>query len=184
MGLTAWVKEGLDRRQVVTTALIALFVYLFATIFFFRPMVRSWQNKREEVDAAKLKLTRYEKLVSQKDSLLKELDEYKDRYTRKQSHDEEVSVFLKQLEEMVTTAGLKMNNLRPIANEQPGDLDTVVIELTIEGEMEQFVNFLHLIASAQDLLDVRTISLQRRTTCEGHLGITGEATTTLLVAKP
>ena len=181
MGLGTWVKEGLDRRQVVTTVLVALFVYLFATVFFFRPMFRSWQNKREEVDAAKLKLARYEKLVSQKDSLLKELDQYKDRYTRKQSHDEEVSVFLKQLEEMATTSGLKMNNIRPIANDQPSDLDTLVIELTIEGEMEQFLNFLHLIASAPDLLDIRAMSLQRRTTGEGHLGITAEATKTLFV---
>ena len=169
MGLGTWVKEGLDRRQVVTTVLIALFVYLFATVFFFRPMLRSWRNKTEEVDAAKLKLTRYEKLVSQKSSLLKELDEYKDRYTRKQSHDEEVSVFLKQLEEMVTTSGLKMNNLRPIANDQPSDLDTLVIELTIEGEMEQFLSFLHLISSSPDLLDVRAMSLQRRTTATAHM---------------
>ena len=177
----AWVKEGMDRRQAVTTGLLAVFVYLLAAVLFYRPMVLSWKNKLEEVDASKLKLVRYERLVSQKSALLTELSGYKERYTRKLSHDEEVSIFLKQLEEMVGKSGLKVNNLRPIPYDENKDLDTLVIELTIEGEMEQYLDFLHSLATSEDLLDIRAMSVQRRTAGEGHLGVTAEATKTLFI---
>ncbi|MBI4430227.1 MAG: type 4a pilus biogenesis protein PilO [Candidatus Omnitrophica bacterium] len=183
MSFLSWVREGLDRRQVIATTLVALFAILFAAVMFYRPMAQSWQAKRGAVEAAELKLARYERLVSQKSSLLEELAQYKERYARNRSHDEEVSAFLKQLEEMIAASGLKVNDLRPIPYEERPILDTLVIELTAEGEMDQLIGFLHIIASAPDLLDVRNMSVQRRTTGEGHLGITAEATKTLFIGK-
>lgn len=181
IGFLVWTREGMDRRQAITTGLFAVFAYLLAAVLFYRPMIFAWQNKLEEVEASKLKLIRYERLVGQKSALLTELSGYKERYTRKHSHDEEVSIFLKQLEDMVGQSGLKVNNLRPIPYDESQDLDTLVIELTVEGEMEQYLNFLHNVATSEDLLDIRAMSVQRRTAGEGHLGITAEATKTLFV---
>jgi len=176
-----WLKESFEPRLAATTMLVAAFVGLLFTLAVFRPLFHAWRVKVAQVEVQQRKLMRHERLISQKDAFLEELERYEVRFRRRNSHDEEVASFLNQLEHFSNNAGLRLNNIRPVANREQDNLDVMIIELTVEGEMGGLVGFLHEMASSEDLIDVRTMSILRRRSGGGNLAITAEITKTLFV---
>lgn len=179
--LSAWFKEGFTPYLAVPTGLAVLAALLLATLTCYRPAALAMRDKSEEIRVQKMKLERHQRLVSQKDSLAAELGQYEERFTRQRSHDEEVSAYLKELEGILTAAGLSINEIRPIPNEPAGKLDLLAVDFTAEGEMSQLVDFLYGLALSSNLLDLRSLSILRRRTGEGRLAITAEVSKTLFI---
>lgn len=177
-----WVKEGFQRHLALPTVLATAFVVLVVTLAFFKPMARVWQTKLEEVRAERIKLLRHRVMVNHKDAYLNELAQYEKSFTRQQSHDQEVATFSQQLDQFSNGAGLKINEIRPIGGEERGGVDVIAIELIVEGEMTQLVQFLYAIASSPDLLEIQSLDILRRRTGNGRLAITAQVTKTLFVS--
>jgi predicted PurR-regulated permease PerM len=160
-----------DKKYRVTLVLILIIGVLLLYVFIVFPLFIKWQDIDKEVMGQKTRFLKQR-------ALLEHIDDYKAVYTRYQnelqiSGDQEqiATLFLKDLESLVKSAGLMIVDIKVLPKLYEKDAVRFLVEVEMEAEIAQLVELLHLMATTDKLITAERLTVERKSAQEQTLSI-------------
>ena len=135
--------------------IVAGFIVLavFVDRLVLNPMTVKLRRMSREIALNEKKLDQDLRNMQNKDLIESEYEKYKDFVKRISVSDEEnVSNMLSEIEGLARTAGVNLVDIKPQVPKEVDFYKEYAAEVTIEGQMEQIVVFLHKLNSSAQLL--------------------------------
>lgn len=124
------------------------------------PLVATFGNMDREAKDLKTSIRRSVQLLSQKERMMKEVEQYADYSIETKSPDEEALSLLKHIEELANNTSINLLYVKP-AGANPGEvIQKYYVTLEGEGQMQQLVQFFYAIENSKLLLRVEKYVLQ------------------------
>jgi hypothetical protein len=149
-----------EKAGIAVAAIVVLVV--FVDRFIVNPMSARMHRLNREIKASENDLRLDTGLAGQKDAVSAEYGKYS-AYVRKSGSDEEEQTkMLSEIEELERKSGVSPANMKSLAPKTVDFWKKYEVELEVEGEMEQVVNFLYLLNSSPQLLRSEKVTLSPR----------------------
>jgi len=149
-----------EKAGIAVAAIVVLVV--FVDRFIVNPMAVRMHRLNREIKASENDLRLDIGLAGQKDAVSAEYGKYS-AYVRKSGSDEEEQTkMFGEIEELERKSGVSPVNMKPIAPRTVDFYKKYEVELEVEGEMEQVVNFLYLLNNSPQLLRAEKVTLSPR----------------------
>jgi Tfp pilus assembly protein PilO len=147
------------RERFIFTFTIAFIACVFAYFFVLEPARKTWSGRRDEVEAANLKLFKNLRLLANKESLEREYDNYKDYFKTEGDKEQELAAVLKEIEAFASACGVKITSIKPKGEKRSKNYKQCSIELISEANIEQFAKFIYDLEGSKKLLKVERLVL-------------------------
>lgn len=139
-------------------AVCVLFSYFFLRVIIF-PMIKRYSELNSEIRVNRLKLQKYARLLSQKDSILAKNDSLsKIMILSKEEGSSSVSA-LSELENLAKNANILILEIRPQSVKSTSLHKEMDIELKTEGGLRDYLKFMYDIEHSLSLLTVKKLKL-------------------------
>lgn len=144
---------------------ISLMVISLALLYNFliEPLVQRWVKVNEGVIRKEMKLERNLKIISEKETVLKEYKEYAKRVKAKGSDEEEIATLLREVETVAARTSVRLTNVnkpRPVKNMKFYKLYSLEVEL--EAPIRPLTEFIYQLEKSPQILKVRQLRLSAR----------------------
>ena len=121
------------------------------------------KRMEQEISFSEKKLSHALRNINSKDFIAGEYEEYKKFVKKGAASDEEnVSSMLVEIEGLARTAGVNLVDIKPQAPKTTDFYKEYSAEVTIQGQMEQVVTFLHKLNSSTQLLRAVKLRLGKK----------------------
>ena len=144
----------------LSALLIAVIGVMLAYVFIVNPLVGAWNELDRRVEVVNLQYMRDTRTVDNFDDYVELYHTYEDIAAQKRSDEEELALFLKEIENFAGPLDVAINDIKPLPNEEEKHKNVFLLRLEMEGAIDELVSFLHTIASSDTLIRVETMSLQ------------------------
>ena len=149
-----------EKAGIAVAAIVVLVV--FVDRFIVNPMAVRMHRLNTEIKAGENALRLDTGLAGQKGAVSAEYGKYS-AYVRKSGSDEEEQTkMFSEIEELERKSGVSPLNMKAIAPRAVDFYRKYEVELEVEGEMEQIVNFLYLLNNSPQLLRAEKVTLNPR----------------------
>ena len=149
-----------EKAGIAIAAVVVLVV--FVDRFIVNPMAVRMHRINAEIKAGENALRLDTGLAGQKGAVSAEYGKYS-AYVRKSGSDEEEQTkMFGEIEELERKSGVSPLNMKAIAPRAVDFYRKYEVELEVEGEMEQIVNFLYLLNNSPQLLRAEKVTLNPR----------------------
>lgn len=128
------------------------------------PLYKRWSDLDSDFEAAKSRLFKNLKLLSQKESLERQYEKYKVYMEKTQAAEDETAAILKEIENVALSCGVKITGIKPKAARQFKTYRKFRIEVVAEAKIGQFMKFIYDLESSKRLLKVERLVLSLKGT--------------------
>ncbi len=143
-----------ERAGLMVAGFIVMAVFVDRLVI--SPISAKLQRISREITLSEKKLSHDLRNIHSKEFIESEYKKYKDFVKKSPVSDEEnVSNMLAEIEGLARTAGVNLVDIKPQVSKQFDFYKEYAAEVTIEGQMEQIIVFLHKLGSAQLLRAVK-----------------------------
>jgi len=140
-----------ERAGLIAACAIIMAVFLDRLVI--RPVSAKLRRMDQEIALSEKKLSYDLRNINNKDFIESEYEKYKNFIKKSSASDEEnVSNMLAEIEGLARSAGVNLVDIKPQASKQADFYKEYAAEVTIEGQMEEIVTFLHKLNSSAQLL--------------------------------
>lgn len=146
-----------ERTLFIFTICIILGIGVY--IFIAEPIYKKWIQLNAEFESTSTRLFKNLKLLTEKESLEKEYDKYKEHIQRAEGDEEEMASILKDIETTAVSSGVKIISIKPKGVKQFKNYKKFGIELTSEAKISQFLKFIYDLEASKKLLKVERLVL-------------------------
>lgn len=134
-------------------------VLIFVSIAFLDRMIIDVALDRinsldKEIKTKESEIKNYLKILAQKDRIEIQRANYSSYLGREKSENEEVTVFLKEIEGLANKAQIYLIDMKPAGIKDEGKLKKFLINLNCEGKMEQIITFMYDVETTNKLLTI------------------------------
>jgi Tfp pilus assembly protein PilO len=135
-------------------------ILFLSDIFLFSPLSKESKALNREIIKTEVALRKALELQSRKEQTLQEYKNIEEYLKLKGSDEEIVASFLREIETKARKAGVSIIDLKPQSRRQTGgDYREYLIDLRLEGKMEEIVDFIYGVESSKFLLKAKSVSL-------------------------
>ena len=158
--IVAFFERLSKREKIILMAAAAVLSILGAYHLVLRPIFGTFSSLSRQVVDLKTDIKKSVRLLSQKDQIMKEVQEYKDYSLSSKSPEEETVALLKFIEEMANKASINLLYVKPggIKADEAGKRYFATLES--EGPMPQLLTFFYDLETSNQLLRVEKYTLQ------------------------
>jgi len=160
-----------DKKHRVTLILIFIIVVLLLYVFIIFPWYVKWQDIGEDVTMQKSRFLKQR-------ALLEHIDDYRAIYAQYQNElqsagdpEQIATLFLKELEALVQSAGLVIIDIKVLPKLYEKDAVRFLVEVEMESDIAQFVELLHRMSTTQKLITAERLTVERKSALEQTLSI-------------
>jgi Tfp pilus assembly protein PilO len=140
-----------EKAGVIAACVIIAAVFVDRAVI--HPMGAKLRRIGQEIAFSEKKLNHDLRNIHNKELIESEYAKYKNSIRKGAASDEEnVSNMLAEIEGLARTAGVNLVDIKPQASKQIDFYKEYAAEVTIEGQMEQIITFLHKLNSSAQLL--------------------------------
>jgi hypothetical protein len=108
----------------------------------------------KEITTRDSEIKNYLKILAQKNKIEIQRANYSSYLGKAKSENEEVTLFLKEVEGLANKAQIYLIDLKPAAMKEEGSAKKFLLNLNCEGKMEQIVTFMYSIETSNKLLTI------------------------------
>ena len=139
-------------------------VFLISLVIFDRLLISPTFSKirslNEEITQEKAKIRKNLHILAQKDTITAESNKFNSFFETAKPEDEEMTSILKEVEQVANKNSVYLIDLKPGGLKGSGPAKKYLINLTLEAQMEQIVDFMFDIESSNRLLAVEKYQLE------------------------
>jgi Tfp pilus assembly protein PilO len=147
-----------EKTGVIAAAVIILAVFIDRTVI--SPVGTKLRRMDQEISSSEKKLSHDLRNIHNKELIESEYRKYRNFVKKSSASDEEnVSNILAEIEGLARASGVNLVDIKPQASKQVDFYREYAAEVTVEGQMEQVVTFLHKLNSSPQLLRAIKIRL-------------------------
>jgi Tfp pilus assembly protein PilO len=147
----------MTKASLIMVGVIAL---LLSFVFVYKPLSDLWNELDRRVEVVNLQYLRNTKTVSNFNDYIALFQKYEEVSRQEKSDEEEGTLFLKEIEAFGLGLNLAINDIKPMPTVKDSHTTSFLIRLEMEGTIEDFIAYLHAIASSNTLIRVEDLSLQ------------------------
>ncbi|MFA4991257.1 MAG: GspMb/PilO family protein [Candidatus Omnitrophota bacterium] len=118
------------------------------------PVSSKMRSLNEEIVKKEESIHKSLSILSQKDRITAETRKYSSFVTKGSSEEEEITTFLKDIEELASKSSVYLVDLKPAGVKDVGSAKKYVVALNCEAQMEQIVSFMFSIENSAKLLTI------------------------------
>jgi hypothetical protein len=104
-------------------------------------------------------MTKNIKILQQRTRIEREEKKYASYSAQARSEEEETAAFLREIENLATTASVYLIDLKPSGVKTEGLIKKFLVNVSCEAEMEKLIVFMHSIENADVLMHVGAFSI-------------------------
>lgn len=144
------------REKTITYLTVGLIVFSILFNFLIAPVLRSYEALDKEIIVTRMKLTKYLKLLSQKDRIQQKFNDLASQTDLSGEQGEPLVAMLSELEKLAKNANIKIVDIRPQSSgASTGAYKELVVDIRTEGAMEGYVRFIYEVENSLALLRVK-----------------------------
>ncbi len=125
-----------------------------------RPIVTTFRNMDIEVNDLKTNIRRSVHLLSQKERMTKEMEQFADYAVESKSPEEETLSLLKHIEELANKTSLNLLYVKPAGTNPSEVIQKYYVTMESEGQIQQLIQFFYEIENSRLLLRIEKYILQ------------------------
>lgn len=141
----------------VLTIIIGL---LLVFVLVVNPLYSWWKDLGRRIEVVNLQYGRDSKTIEQYDQYIELFNAYEKIARQAHSDEEELAVFLKEIEEFAAGLSLAIDDIKPMPRNDERHANRFGLRLEIQGPITDIISFFHRIASSETLIRIETFSLQ------------------------
>lgn len=150
------------REKIILYITIGVIVFSIGFNFLFMPLLTKNDNLNKEINISRVKLTKYLRLLSQKDSLQTKYSKLAQDFKVSSRQEGALVTTLAELENMAKNSNIRIVDIRPQAPKSADLYKEVIIELRTEGTMESYLGFIYTLENSLLLLRIKKIQLNAK----------------------
>ena len=128
-----------------------------------RPVFGTFRSLKQELSDLRANIKKSVRLLSQKESIEKEVKEYTSYRGEAKSPEEEAVALLKFVEDLANTAGVNLLYAKPGGSKTEERVKKYYVNLECEAQMSQLVAFFFQVENSDRLLKIEKFSIQLTT---------------------
>jgi len=122
----------------------ALLLFLIAWNWAIEPMIATWSHLQETIETKELLLTKYNRIVAQKDAIRSAQQRLSQLSSTKNSIEQQTANLLGYVERAATNS-VSITNIRPLPVSEREHYDEYQVEFEFESDMKNLTSFLYSI---------------------------------------
>lgn len=143
----------LSKREKTILYCSAFFITLALTDrLLIGPITQKLSLLDQKIDDEEMLIKRSMRILSQKERILTESDQYSAFFGSLKSEEEEISSILKEIENQASKTSIYLIDVKPSGVKNLGSSKKYMVSLSCEGQMDQVMNFFYNIESSDKLL--------------------------------
>ncbi len=153
-----------------TTVAVVVFSLIFH--FLIAPVINDNDILNKEISVAQSKLSKYLRLLSQKDNIEKAYNQFSSALNIKDAQDDKQVEILTELERLAKEANIRIIDIRPSLNVFSGSsaYKETLVDFRAEGNMTGFTKFIYEVENSLSLLQIKKLQLTTRSNLQGLEG--------------
>lgn len=162
------------REKIILYTTIGVIIFSIGFNFLVAPLLTKNDNLNKEININRAKLTKYLRLLSQKDSIQSKYSKLSADFKVSTRQEGALVTTLSELENIAKNANIRIIDIRPQAPKSSDLYKEVIIELRTEGTMESYLDFIYTMENSLLLLRIKKIQLNAKSntpTLEGIFSI-------------
>lgn len=148
-------------------------IFFVVAAIFDRLILRIIFNKinslEESIRAQELRIKKDFKIISQKDVISKQQEQYAQYSSQAKSQEEEISGALKEIEILAGKTQVNLSEIKPTELKAEKLIKRYIVSLSCEGTMEQLINFMFQLEDSKALFSIENYSLASKDKEKGIL---------------
>jgi len=127
-----------------------------------KPVSTNWRRLEEEIAADRLKLEKSERLIRREKSINSDYERAAASLKMSGTTEEEMAKFLTEIESLANSAGVHINEIKPLPTKKLDLYRKFYADLELEGEMAQISRFMRSVQTSPNLLAIDKLSLSSK----------------------
>ena len=158
--LAALWKKLSKREKLILSVTMAMVMIALSDQIIVRPVVRMFWSLQKQVQDLKSEVKKSTRLLSQKEELMKELEQYSIYTVKAGTPEEETVALLKLIEKLANISGVNLLYVKPanVKGAEEGKMYYATLET--ESQMPALSRFFYEIESSNNLLKIEKFTLQ------------------------
>jgi len=145
----------LSKREQFILYIAAFFIALtLLDRLIIEPIFSKMQSLDKEIQEKETAIRRNAHVVVQKDRILAEVAKYTSFLSTAKSEDEEITSFLKEIENLADKSSVYLIDMKPSGVKDLGSSKKYLLNLNCEAQMEQLADFMYNIENSNKLLTI------------------------------
>ncbi len=117
------------------------------------PVYSKIDSLNKEINQKEVGISRNLRILEQKERIILEAKNYAPFFIEPKSEEEEMTIFLKQIESISNKSSLYIVDMKPAGSkEEKNNIKRFTVNLSCEGQMEQVMDFMYNIENSSELL--------------------------------
>ncbi len=146
-------------RLVLYVAVIFVSISLLDRLLIY-PVYSKIDSLNKEINQKETGISRHLRILEQKERILSEAKNYAPFLRKPKSEEEEMTVFLKEIESISNKSSLYIIDMKPAGSkEEKNNIKRFTVNLSCEGQMEQIMDFMYNIENSDELLMIERYQL-------------------------
>lgn len=141
------------REKYIFTATIVFAAMALVYNFLAEPCLKKWQLMNNEIEIKKARMNKRVRLLQRKNSIIEEYNKYAKTTNN-------ISKVLNYMETLADSLGIKTSNIKPGQAIEKGFYKEYVIDLQIEGQMENIIKFVSQLEKLPTLVALKKFDLE------------------------
>lgn len=147
------------REKYLFYIIMALIILWIGMVFIIKPLLDKWKGLDEKISLASLKMEKNRKILSLKEKIQSDYDNFASAIKKKSSEEEEMAKFLTEIESLAQSSLVHISDIKPRSAKKTRFYDEYVIEVEAEGDISQVSKFIYDIQDSPRLLKIDKFSL-------------------------
>ena len=149
---------SMRERKLFYITVIAIILWTCQALVI-KPLSIKWRQLDDKLAADRLKLEKGERLIAKKNSITDDYGKLASTAKMAGSAEEEMAVFLTEIESLGNTTGVHINEIKPLPMKQFELYRKFYADLELEGEISQISDFMRNIQDSPHMLVIDKLSL-------------------------
>ncbi|MFH0771650.1 MAG: type 4a pilus biogenesis protein PilO [Candidatus Omnitrophota bacterium] len=147
------------REKTLFYIILTLIIVWIATVFIVKPFVDKWMKIEEKMYLTSLRVEKNRKILSFKERIQSEYDNFASAVKMQGSEEEEMAKFLTEIESLAQVSSVHISDIKPRPVKKTVFYDEYIIEVEVEGDIAQISKFIYDIQNSPRLLKIDKFSL-------------------------
>jgi len=144
----------------VSFLLIAVIGVLLSFVIIVNPLSNAWEALNRRVEVVNLQYVRDTKTVNNFDEYVTLFEKYEKISRQDNSDEEELALFLKELEAFASGYQISIDDIKPLPNRKDSNANTFLIRLEMQGTIQDVISYMHEIADSGTLIRIENLTIQ------------------------
>ncbi len=154
------IKAFTKREKLILYITVAIIIFSFFFSVFIMPILAKDEALDKEISAAKIKLHRYLRLIAQKDYIHDKYKKLSGQAIGDAAMGENISGgILSDLQNLAKASGIRIIDIRSQEPKKTALYKEMIIDLRLEGAMEDYLKFVYNLENSLLLLRVKRIQI-------------------------